>query len=42
VVRTLERVSREDAAALKTEGAGLLDFAAPDARTHRIQVSAAE
>lgn len=42
MVRTLERVSREEAAALKTEGAGLLDFAAPAARTHRIQIAAAD
>jgi hypothetical protein len=40
MVRTLERLSRHDVAALKTEGAGLLDFAAPDARIHRIQVAA--
>jgi winged helix DNA-binding protein len=42
MVGTLERTSREDLAALKAEGARLLDFAAPDARDHRIQVAAAD
>jgi hypothetical protein len=41
MIGTLERLSREDVADLKTEGAGLLDFAAPEARHHRIQVAPA-
>jgi hypothetical protein len=42
MVGTLERLSREDVASLKIEGAGLLGFAAPDARDHRVRIAPAD
>jgi hypothetical protein len=42
VVGTLERLSRDDIAALKTEAAGLLTLAAPGARDHRIRIAPAD
>jgi hypothetical protein len=42
IVGTLQRQAPEDVAALKTEGAALLQFATPDARKHRVQVAPAD
>lgn len=38
LVTTLDRLSRQDAATLRTEGARLLGFVAPNARDHQIRV----
>jgi hypothetical protein len=37
LVTSVERLSRNDAASLRTEGARLLGFVAPDARDQRVQ-----